>query len=63
MSFLLLLTCNLLNLLASLVQDVNDVLSAVDHAIEMGLADPSRITVLGGSHGGFLATHLIGQVM
>uniref|UniRef100_M4F707 acylaminoacyl-peptidase n=1 Tax=Brassica campestris TaxID=3711 RepID=M4F707_BRACM len=42
-------------------QDVNDVLSAVDHAIEMGLADPSRITVLGGSHGGFLATHLIGQ--
>ena len=62
-SFLLLLTCNLLNLLASLVQDVNDVLSAVDHAIEMGLADPSRITVLGGSHGGFLATHLIGQVM
>ncbi|CAH2079164.1 unnamed protein product [Thlaspi arvense] len=42
-------------------QDVNDVLSAVDHAIEMGLADPSRITVLGGSHGGFLTTHLIGQ--
>ena len=63
MSFLL-LTCNLLlNLLAYLIQDVNDVLSAVDHAIEMGLADPSRITVLGGSHGGFLATHLIGQVM
>ncbi|KAH0849553.1 hypothetical protein HID58_096289, partial [Brassica napus] len=42
-------------------QDVNDVLSAVDHAVEMGLADPSRITVLGGSHGGFLTTHLIGQ--
>ncbi|KAJ0232706.1 Acylamino-acid-releasing enzyme [Hirschfeldia incana] len=42
-------------------QDVNDVLSAVDHAIEMGLADPSRITLIGGSHGGFLATHLIGQ--
>ncbi|XP_006414693.2 acylamino-acid-releasing enzyme [Eutrema salsugineum] len=42
-------------------QDVKDVLSAVDHAIAMGLADPSRITVLGGSHGGFLTTHLIGQ--
>ncbi|CAH8385394.1 unnamed protein product [Eruca vesicaria subsp. sativa] len=42
-------------------QDVNDMLSAVDLAIEMGLADPSRITLLGGSHGGFLATHLIGQ--
>uniref|UniRef100_A0A1J3FLE9 acylaminoacyl-peptidase n=1 Tax=Noccaea caerulescens TaxID=107243 RepID=A0A1J3FLE9_NOCCA len=42
-------------------QDVKDVLSAVDHAIEMGLADPSRITLLGGSHGGFLTTHLIGQ--
>ncbi|XP_010440446.1 PREDICTED: acylamino-acid-releasing enzyme-like [Camelina sativa] len=42
-------------------QDVNDVLTAVDHAIKMGLADPSKITVLGGSHGGFLTTHLIGQ--
>ena len=44
-------------------QDVDDVLSEVDHAVEMGLADPSRITVLGGSHGGFLATRLIGQVL
>ncbi|KAK3024099.1 hypothetical protein RJ639_044201, partial [Escallonia herrerae] len=42
-------------------QDVNDVLTAIDHAIDMGLADPSKITVLGGSHGGFLTTHLIGQ--
>ncbi|XP_057489055.1 acylamino-acid-releasing enzyme isoform X2 [Actinidia eriantha] len=42
-------------------QDVNDVLIAVDHVIDMGLADPSKITVLGGSHGGFLTTHLIGQ--
>lgn len=44
------------------VQDVNDVLAAIDHVIDMGLADPSKITVLGGSHGGFLTTHLIGQV-
>ncbi|XP_009600933.1 acylamino-acid-releasing enzyme [Nicotiana tabacum] len=42
-------------------QDVNDVLAAIDHAVNMGLADPAKIAVLGGSHGGFLTTHLIGQ--
>ncbi|KAF7146122.1 hypothetical protein RHSIM_Rhsim04G0195100 [Rhododendron simsii] len=42
-------------------QDVSDVLTAIDHTIAMGLADPSKVTVLGGSHGGFLTTHLIGQ--
>ncbi|XP_062168611.1 acylamino-acid-releasing enzyme-like isoform X1 [Alnus glutinosa] len=42
-------------------QDVNDVLTAIDHVIDKGLASPSKITVLGGSHGGFLTTHLIGQ--
>ncbi|KAH0993949.1 hypothetical protein GBA52_005432 [Prunus armeniaca] len=42
-------------------QDVNDVLVAIDHVIDMGLASPSKIAVLGGSHGGFLTTHLIGQ--
>ncbi|XP_024197810.1 acylamino-acid-releasing enzyme isoform X2 [Rosa chinensis] len=42
-------------------QDVNDVLVAVDHVIDMGLASPSKIAILGGSHGGFLTTHLIGQ--
>lgn len=44
------------------LQDVNDVLAAIDHVIGKGLADPSKISVLGGSHGGFLTTHLIGQV-
>lgn len=44
------------------LQDVNDVLAALDHVIEKGLADPSKISVVGGSHGGFLTTHLIGQV-
>uniref|UniRef100_A0A2N9IZB8 acylaminoacyl-peptidase n=1 Tax=Fagus sylvatica TaxID=28930 RepID=A0A2N9IZB8_FAGSY len=43
-------------------QDVNDVLTAIDHVIDKGLASPLKITVLGGSHGGFLTTHLIGQV-
>ncbi|KAI6694193.1 hypothetical protein NL676_021903 [Syzygium grande] len=42
-------------------QDVNDVLAAIDHAIDLGLANPSKIAVVGGSHGGFLTTHLIGQ--
>ncbi|GKA42209.1 acylamino-acid-releasing enzyme-like protein isoform X1 [Tanacetum coccineum] len=43
------------------LKDVNDVLTAIDHAIDTGLANPSKISVLGGSHGGFLTTHLIGQ--
>ncbi|KAL4590504.1 hypothetical protein LXL04_003435 [Taraxacum kok-saghyz] len=43
------------------MQDVKDVLTAIDHAVDMGLADPSKITVVGGSHGGFLTAHLIGQ--
>lgn len=42
-------------------QDVADVLNAVDLVIRKGLAIPTNIVVLGGSHGGFLATHLIGQ--
>ncbi|XAR57316.1 Acylaminoacyl-peptidase [Bertholletia excelsa] len=42
-------------------QDVHDVLTAIDHTIDMGLADASKIGVIGGSHGGFLTTHLIGQ--
>ncbi|XP_074312947.1 acylamino-acid-releasing enzyme isoform X1 [Silene latifolia] len=43
------------------LQDVGDVLTAIDSIIEMKLADPSKIAVVGGSHGGFLTTHLIGQ--
>jgi acylaminoacyl-peptidase len=42
-------------------QDVQDVIAALDLVIGNGMADPARVAVLGGSHGGFLATHLIGQ--
>lgn len=43
-------------------QDVNDVLTALDFVKKRGLVDASRVAVVGGSHGGFLTTHLIGQV-
>ncbi|XP_038972532.1 acylamino-acid-releasing enzyme 1 isoform X3 [Phoenix dactylifera] len=42
-------------------QDVNDVLAALDYVTGKGLVDASKVAVLGGSHGGFLTTHLIGQ--
>ncbi|KAM0887517.1 hypothetical protein ACQ4PT_028975 [Festuca glaucescens] len=42
-------------------QDVNDVLTALEFVIKKGLIDASRVAVVGGSHGGFLTTHLIGQ--
>jgi acetyl esterase/lipase len=44
-------------------QDVNDVLAALDFVVKRGLVDPSKVAVVGGSHGGFLTTHLIGQVL
>lgn len=46
----------------SCIQDVQDVLTALDYAVEKGLIDSSKVAVLGGSHGGFLTTHLVGQV-
>ncbi|GAB4843293.1 hypothetical protein Ancab_013258 [Ancistrocladus abbreviatus] len=42
-------------------QDVNDILTATDYVVDVKLADPSKIAVVGISHGGFLTTHLIGQ--
>lgn len=43
--------------------DVGDVLDATKHALAVydGVLDGSRVGVLGGSHGGFLAAHCIGQ--
>ena len=45
------------------MKDVNDVLTAIDHVVDLGFANSSKITVMGLSHGGFLAAHLIGQVL
>ena len=42
-------------------QDVDDVIACLDAAIAQKLVDPTRVAVVGGSHGGFLAAHLIGQ--
>eukprot|EP00026_Physarum_polycephalum_P003278 Phypoly_transcript_03288.p1 GENE.Phypoly_transcript_03288~~Phypoly_transcript_03288.p1 ORF type:complete len:723 (+),score=121.45 Phypoly_transcript_03288:324-2492(+) len=40
--------------------DVQDCVDAARMTIGLGLVDPHRIGVVGGSHGGFLAAHLIG---
>ncbi|XP_076845765.1 acylamino-acid-releasing enzyme isoform X2 [Brachyhypopomus gauderio] len=43
-------------------QDVKDVQRAVLHVLQSNnTIDPERVAVMGGSHGGFLACHLIGQ--
>ncbi len=40
--------------------DAADVHAALDHVIELGLADPARLGVLGLSYGGFMVNWLIG---
>ncbi|XP_073767437.1 acylamino-acid-releasing enzyme-like [Danio rerio] len=42
-------------------QDVKDVQFAVDSVLKQGGFDEQKVAVIGGSHGGFLACHLIGQ--
>ena len=40
--------------------DADDIHAALDHAIELGLADPARLGVMGLSYGGFLTNWLVG---
>lgn len=42
-------------------QDVKDVQFAVETVLQSGAFDSEKVAVSGGSHGGFLACHLIGQ--
>jgi dipeptidyl aminopeptidase/acylaminoacyl peptidase len=42
-------------------KDYRDVLAAVDHAIELGYADPDRLGVGGFSYGGILTNYIITQ--
>ncbi|XP_041347509.1 acylamino-acid-releasing enzyme-like [Gigantopelta aegis] len=42
-------------------QDVKDVKAAAEDIQKMGCVDENKLIMFGGSHGGFLTTHLIGQ--
>jgi len=41
--------------------DFEDLMAGVDHVIEMGVADPDRMSVMGGSYGGFMTFWAITQ--
>ncbi len=41
--------------------DYQDLMAGVDHAIEMGVADPERLGVMGWSYGGFMTSWVITQ--
>uniref|UniRef100_UPI00398E57AE acylamino-acid-releasing enzyme-like isoform X4 n=2 Tax=Pristiophorus japonicus TaxID=55135 RepID=UPI00398E57AE len=42
-------------------QDVKDVQYAVDSVLKEGCVDSEKVLLIGGSHGGFIGCHLIGQ--
>ena len=41
--------------------DTHDYLSGLDHLVELGIADPARLGVTGGSYGGYMTAWLITQ--
>ncbi|MEX2527271.1 MAG: S9 family peptidase [Gemmatimonadota bacterium] len=41
------------------IPDVDDVMAGVDHAVELGIADPNQLGVGGWSYGGILTNYLI----
>lgn len=41
--------------------DYEDIMSGVDHVIEMGVADPDQMAVMGWSYGGFMTSWVVGQ--
>jgi dipeptidyl aminopeptidase/acylaminoacyl peptidase len=41
--------------------DTQDVLAAVDHVVQMGVADPQRLAIGGRSYGGILTNYVIAQ--
>jgi len=41
--------------------DVSDVFEATQAVLKRGVVDESRVGICGGSHGGFLAGHMVGQ--
>lgn len=43
------------------MQDVQDMQHAVTTVLASGVGDPAHVFLVGGSHGGFLSAHLIGQ--
>lgn len=41
--------------------DIQDCIAVVEQLVEKGLANKGNLYVMGGSHGGFITTHLIGK--
>ena len=42
-------------------KDYIDIMNGVDHVVEMGIADPERMAIMGGSYGGFMTFWAITQ--